>query len=148
MKTLRYEIKISAPREVVWERMLAPDTYKEWAKGFSSESQYRGEWKEGSYINFIDPNMGGTRALLEKVIPHEKIHARHVALLDKEGNEDSESDFAKKWIGSTESYSLAEQEGIATLTVITETDEAFEKMFTDSWPKALALLKELCERKA
>ena len=146
MKTLKYEIEINAPSKVVWERMLEPETYKEWAKGFSSESQYNGEWRQGTYINFFDPNMGGTRALLEKVVPCREIFARHVAILDKEQNEDNEGDFAKKWIGSTESYSFNETDGVTTLSIITETDEAFEKMFSDSWPKALELLKEVCER--
>jgi len=147
MKTLKYEIVIDAPSKVVWEKMLGPESYQQWAKAFSPNSQYRGEWKQGSYINFIDPNMGGTRALLESVIPYQKISAKHVAMLDKGENEDNESDFAKKWIGTTEDYTLSETEGKTHLAVVTKTDEAFEKMFTDSWPQALQLLKEICEKK-
>ena len=148
MKTLKYGITINAPVQLVWQNMLSPDSYKLWAKAFSSDSQYRGEWKEGTYINFIDPNMGGSRAYLDEVIPYQKILARHVCMINMQEQQDTESDFAKKWIGTTEDYTFTEQNGMTKLTVITKTDEAFESMFTESWPNALELLKKLCEEKS
>ena len=148
MKTLKYGITINAPVKLVWQKMLSADSYQLWAKAFSSDSQYQGEWEQGTYINFIDPNMGGTRAYLDEMVPYQKILARHVSMLDKQNQHDTESDFAKKWIGTTEDYTFTEQKGVTKLTVITITDEAFESMFTDSWPKALELLKNLCEDKS
>jgi hypothetical protein len=38
MKTLNYSIDINAPKRVVWEKMLAPKTYKIWTKVFSENS--------------------------------------------------------------------------------------------------------------
>ncbi len=146
MKTLKYETEIDASCKVVWDVMLGPESYKEWVKGFSPASEYRGEWIQGRHIDFIDPNMGGTRALLEKVEPCQEILAKHVAMLDKEGNEDNTGEFVDKWVGTTEHYTFAENEGVTQIRVIMETDEAFEKMFAESWPKALQLLKELCEK--
>ena len=146
MKSLKYVEKINAPKRAVWETMLDEEKYKEWAKAFSSESQYQGEWKEGTHIIFIDPNMGGTKAILEKVAPYNYIHAKHVATVDKDGVEDTESEVAKNWIGTTETYSLDEVDGVTELSVTTVTHESFEKMFSEGWPKAIALLKDLCER--
>jgi len=146
MKTLNYFITIHANREMVWNTMLRSETYKEWAKAFSDESQYEGEWKEGNFVNFFDPNMGGTKALLEVVVPHYHICARHVAILSKDGTEDTEGEIAKKWIGVTEAYQLNENQGVTELTIEIKTHEDFEQMFNDSWPGALNLLKEICER--
>ncbi len=148
MITLKHEIRIKASRDTVWRTMLEPETYRKWANAFSPESQYRGEWRQGTYMEFIDPNRGGTKALLESVVPSSEIHARHVAVLDKDGNEDSESDTAKQWIGSTESYSLVETSGVTILTVVTKTDPSFEPMFAECWPKALEQLKALCESRS
>ena len=66
MKTLNYSIRISAPKERVWNDMLDPERYRRWAKAFSQNSQFDGEWREGAYIKFIDPDMGGTKAILEQ----------------------------------------------------------------------------------
>ena len=146
MRTLKYIEKINAPKRIVWETMLDEIKYREWAKAFSSESRYQGKWEEGTHITFIDPNMGGTKAILEKVISYNYIHVKHVATVDKNGVEDTESEVAKNWIGTTETLSLEEGEGITELSVITVTHDLFEKMFSECWPKAIALLKDLCER--
>jgi hypothetical protein len=60
--------------------------------------------------------------------------------------EDRDSEVAKGWIGTTESYNFTEQNGVTTLTIELTINPEWEKMFSDSWPKALAKLKEVCER--
>jgi hypothetical protein len=146
MKRINYKVKINKSKDVVWDTMLNPDTYMSWASAFSPNSQYKGEWKEGSFIDFFDPDMGGTRALLEEVRPYEYIQALHTAILNREGEEDRQSDIAKKWIGVTEAYSFSENDGITELTIDIETHEDFEQMFNEGWAKALPKLKAICER--
>ena len=145
MKTLNYSIRISAPKERVWNDMLDLERYRRWARAFSQNSQFDGEWREGAYIKFIDPDMGGTKAILEQVTHLERIQARHVAIINRDGSEDTDSDVAKKWAGITETYSLSEAKGVTDLSVEIRTHEDFEEMFNDGWPKALGLLKEMCE---
>ena len=54
----------------------------------------------------------------------------------------------KKWIGSTEEYRFTDAVNNTTnLKIFFKKDEAFQQMFDDSWPKALKLLKQLCEAK-
>ena len=67
-------------------------------------------------------------------------------MIKMDGEEDTNSDMAKKWIGATETYELREVEGGTELQVRIETHEEFEKLFNDCWPKALGLLKVVCER--
>ena len=146
MKKLNYSVEINASKEKVWKTMIEPETYKQWAKAFSPDSQYKGEWKEGEHIIFFDPNMGGTKALMEEVRPYDYILSKHVSLVNKElTSEDTESDAAKSWIGSTEAYSFKEESEATKYSVEVNTHEGFVKMFEDSFPKALELLKGLCE---
>jgi uncharacterized protein YndB with AHSA1/START domain len=145
MKTLQYSITIRASQEKVWNIMLDAEQYKEWAKAFSPDSQFEGEWQQGTYMTFIDPTMGGTKALLEEVTPFDRIHAKHVAIIRKDGSEDTESDVAKNWMGITETYILNEENGITELSLEITTHEDYENMFNDGWPHALELLKGLCE---
>lgn len=148
MIRLHYTVTINAPKEHVWKTMLDPSTYLEWTRAFSPNSTYTGDWIEGATMLFTDPDMGGTKAVLEKVEPYQLIRARHVAVLNKDGSEDTQSDTARKWIGAVEEYRFSESNGKTAIEVEMRTHEDFVSMFEDSWPQALNLLKELCERKA
>ena len=146
MKKLSYSIGIRASKELVWQTMLDSKKYKKWAKAFSLDSQFDGEWKQNTYIKFIDPNMGGTKALIEEIAPFNRIQVKHVAVIGKDGREETESDVANNWMGITETYSLRENYGLTELSIEINTHEDYEKMFNDAWPNALELLKDMCER--
>jgi L-rhamnose mutarotase len=146
MKTLKYSIIINTAIEKVWDTMLNSETYQKWAKAFSPNSQYEGKWEQGSLMKFFDPNLGGTIASLEEVNLYEHIHAKHIAILSKDGIEDRDRETAKKWIGVTESYRFIEDNGVTELLIDINTHEEFASMFDDSWPGSLQLLKNLCEK--
>jgi hypothetical protein len=146
MKTLTYAAAMNASRSAVWDAMVDPEKYKQWAKGFSPESQFDGEWRQGTQITFFDPNLGGTRAVLEIVEPERELSARHVAIFGPDRKEDTESEAARKWIGTTEHYDLSEADGRTRLVVRIECDADFVDMFNASWPTALELLKAVAEK--
>lgn len=146
MKNLFYSTRIKASIEKVWDTMLDFESYKKWAKAFSSESQYDGEWIQGTYIKFIDPNMGGTKAFIEEMKPLNRIHVKHVAIINKDCSEDTESDIAKNWLGITETYRLKETSGVCQLDIEIHTHEDYVGMFNDGWPNAIRLLKDICEK--
>jgi uncharacterized protein YndB with AHSA1/START domain len=146
MKTLHFEVTIYAPKEKVWSTMLDPETYKKWVNASWPGSYYVGEWKEGASLKFIGAEGGGTKAILVKHVPYEFSLAKHIAVITQDGQEDTTSDSAKSWIGTTERYTFTEKDGVTTLTVDIETTPEWEKMFNDGWPKALQALKELCEK--
>jgi len=143
--TQRYSITIAAPRETVWRTMLDQDTYRQWTRAFSPNSQYVGEWTEGSHILFVDPGRGGMKALLETVRPYERVEARHIAVLGPDGAEDDSSDEARRWTGCRECYSFTVTEGGTRLDVEVDLDERYRSSFDEMWPQALQSLRALCE---
>ena len=146
MISLKYSIEINAKKEHIWKTMLDPETYKKWVKAFSANSKFIGEWKQGETVLFFDPELGGSKAILEIFKPYDEILTRHYSMVDKNQNENNEDEMTKKWLGSTERYSLEEIENTTKLEIEMKTDEAFEKMFNTSWPKALGIIKSLCEK--
>nr|WP_279615060.1 SRPBCC domain-containing protein [Desulfonatronum thiosulfatophilum] len=145
IKTLTYSIRINAPKEAVWKHMLDPSDYRQWTQAFSPNSQFIGKWEQGETILFIDPDLGGTKAVLDEVVPHERLKARHVAMINKDGSEDVSSEMAESWIGATETYIFNGENGQTELLIEMTTHENFEEMFNAGWPRALELLKAVCE---
>jgi len=129
----------------VWEMMINPVTYKEWTNVSWPDSYYEGEWKQGANVRFLSPEGGGTLANIVEFKPYEFILAKHIAVINSDGSEDHDSDTAKNWIGTTESYRFAEKNGKTELNTEMHIDTEWEKMFVDGWPKAMAKLKEICE---
>ena len=146
MKRLSYSVEIHASQERVWDNLLDPDHYREWAGAFSPNSSYQGQWKQGDHITFTDPDLGGTKAYIEKLARPSIIRLRHVGVISRDGVEDTESESARKWIGCTETYNLRELGDRTELRVTMNVHEQFEPMFNDCWPKALGILMEICER--
>ena len=145
MKQLTYSVSIKASQEQVWDALTDPVKYRKWAKAFSPNSQFSGKWEQGQHIRFIDPDMGGTNALIEELVPLERIHVRHVGMINQDGSEDINGEMAQNWIGSTETYTLTHEEGVTTLAIEILTHPDFKNMFEDAWPKAIKLIKLQCE---
>ncbi|GJL74500.1 hypothetical protein [Nitrosomonas sp.] len=148
MEHLTYEIDINAPISTIWNTLVQSETYKVWVKAFSPKSYFDGEWIQGTEIRFLDPDMGGTKAVLEIVEPGKRLLAKHVALISKEGKESTSGEMADKWLGTTEDYVLSREGDISKLVINIKTHEDFVPMFNDAWPKAIASIKELSEKNA
>lgn len=147
MEKLVYQIVIEAPSKIVWETMLAPETYKQWVAKSWPDSFYEGKWAENERIKFICPDGSGTLAELVEVKPYERILAKHLAILQPGGVEDRTSETARGWSGITEGYQFSETNGVTTLTVEIHTNPQWRKMFDDGWPTALEELKKISERR-
>ncbi|MEJ7652908.1 MAG: SRPBCC domain-containing protein [Chloroflexia bacterium] len=117
MKTLQYSIAIHAPKRKVWETMLAPESYKAWVNVSWPGSYYESEWEQGANFAFVSPGQGGTVATITELRPYDIVVAEHIAVLHKDGVEDWDSDTAKGWIGSTESYIFTEIGGATEFNV-------------------------------
>ena len=114
MKKLEYSIEIRANKAHVWKTMLEPEKYEQWVKAFSEGSRFEGRWEQGATVRFVDPNMGGTKAILEIFDPHNCILAKHIAIITDDGREETDGEVAKQWIGTTEKYEFLEHEGKTT----------------------------------
>ena len=147
MKKLEFKTSIAATPKKVWDTMLHPKTYREWVNASWPGSFYEGKWAKGEKIRFLaDGQGGGMLASVDEFKPYETVLIRHIAVITADGSEDRDSAEVKGLIGTLERYSFAESKGITTLTVSIETSPEWESMFQDGWPKAVTMVKEICER--
>lgn len=145
MKKLEFKISIASGKQKVWETLLSHGTYEQWIAASWPNTTYEGEWKAGSKIKFIGEDKSGTLAEITELKPYNYISALHIAVLNIGGAEDRDSDVAKGWIGTTESYSLTENNGETDLKIEISTKPEWEKMFSNGWPKVIGALKKICE---
>lgn len=146
MKELIYSIRINKPQDFVFNKLMDKSAYPHWAKAWGEGMTYEGEWKEGSHISYFDNSQGGTKVIIEEIIPNVSIKTRHVAMVNPQNIEvELSDDMMRKWIGSQENYFfIKDNEKETTLKVIMIADEAFEEMM-NAWNEALQYFKEACE---
>lgn len=147
MKTLTFETTIGAPRHQVCATMLAPDTYQAWTAAFCEGSCFVGSWEAGARIRFLGPSGDGMVAEIAENRPGEFVSIRHLGMIEN-GVEDTTSEKVRAWAPAYENYAFADAPGGCRLTVTLDTVPEYEAFMQETFPKALALLKDLCERPA
>jgi hypothetical protein len=142
MKQIQFTIEIKAPKEKVWDTLWKDNTFREWAN-FIDEGMYiKGVMKEGNEIEFISAENGyGVTSLIEKFHPNEYALFRHSADTSGSGQQKRE----KEWTGGTESYTLADKNGVTLLMIKTDVPEELEEIFQIRFPRALEHIKNLAE---
>ena len=148
-KMQRFSVQIRAPRERVWELMLAPDSYREWTAPFMEGSYYEGNWEPGSRIRFLTP--GAQEGMVAEVVENRRgefVSLKHLGGI-KGGVEDFDSPSVRAWAPAYENYRFVDK-GAGTTEVQVEMDVLpdYEQFMQDTWPKALARLQEICEQRA
>ena len=143
-KTLTFDVAIAAPRHRVWETMLGADTYREWTAPFCEGTYYEGSWDAGSKIHFLAPNGDGMVAEIAENRQHEFVSIRHLGEV-KGGVEDTTSAAVQTWAPAHENFSFADSSEGTTVTVELEILPDFEAYMRATYPKALEVLKKLCE---
>jgi uncharacterized protein YndB with AHSA1/START domain len=147
MKTLHFTIDIAAPVRDVWHTMLDDRTYRIWTAAFMPGSYYEGSWEQGAKIRFLSPGGAGMVAQIAENRPHHFISIRHLGMIDGKGVEDTTSDAVREWAGAHENYSFTGlDDGKTRVAVDMDVGPDYETMMQDTWPKALAELKALCEK--
>lgn len=152
MKKIRFEVKINAPVNKVYDVMLGinnKSTYEQWTALFNPTSTYEGDWNKGHKILFIGTDekgeKGGMVSEIAENIPNQFVSIQHKGLLvaDKEITEGPE---VEKWAGGFENYSFSENNGVSTVIVELDTTDDFSDYMNQTYPKALDKLKEICEQ--
>lgn len=147
MEPLHFSTIINAPRQKVWDIMLTKDTYLQWIEPFNpgNESYYEGDWAQGNDIRFVgldqDGNKGGMISKIAENREPEFLSIHHVGEFNKDGERLYEpgQDFF-------ENYTLNEKDGGTELLIDLDIPEEYKGFMSDLWPKALAKLKEMCEK--
>ena len=139
MTTLKFTEKINAPKEKVWKTLWNDTTYRQWTAAFMEGSYAESDWKEGSKILFLGSGGNGMFSVIEKKVPNEQMVFKHLGEM-KNGVEET-----KDWGGAIESYHLEEKNGVTQLDVELDSVAEFEQYFSDTFPKALKILKQIAE---
>jgi uncharacterized protein YndB with AHSA1/START domain len=144
-KTLHFDIAIRAPRRKVWETMLHSPGYEQWTTAFMEGSTYKGSWDEGASIRFVSPSGDGMVAQIAQHRPAEFVSIRHLGIIAN-GVEDTTSEQARAWAPAYENYTFEDAGDGTRVRVDIDVVAEYEQYMQDTFPKALALLKGLCER--
>jgi uncharacterized protein YndB with AHSA1/START domain len=151
MQKLHFSIHIDAPREKVWDLMLADATYREWTAAFNPGSYYKGSWEQGAEIRFLGPNPekpeeeGGMLARIKENRLHEFLSIEHYGMVQN-GVDDTTSEAVKSWAPAYENYTFVEKDGGTELLIDMDSEDKYAEMFSEMWPKSLEALKALVER--
>jgi len=150
MTTQHYSIHINAPKEKVWNTMLDHGTYREWTSAFNEGGRYEGSWDQGSKILFLGPDPetgkeGGMVSRIKENRLYEFVSIEHLGIM-KDGVEDTTSEEAKKFAPAYENYTFTEKDPGTEVSVDIDVAEEYGDFFKETWPKALAKLKEISEK--
>lgn len=146
-KTLHFPIRIEAPREKVWSVMLDAPTYEQWTAPFCEGSRYEGGWNRGDRIRFLTPSGEGMVSEIVESRRPEFVSIRHLGEI-RDGVEDTTSEKVRAWAPAFENYTFDEAPGGGTqLRVDVDVLPDYEQFMKDTFPKALARLKQLCEQR-
>ncbi len=144
MKTQHFDIHINAPREAVWRAMLHSPTYERWTSAFCEGSHYKGSWDPGQTIRFFDPEGNGMVSQIAEHRPAEFVSIRHLGFIAN-GVEDTTSEAVRAWAPCHENYTFSDEANGTRVQVDADVFGGYEAYMADTWPKALARLKALCE---
>lgn len=150
MKTQHFDVFINAPRQHVWTTMLQPASYEQWTAAFCEGSRFEGSWDQGSKIRFLGPEGpegGGMVAEIAEHRPGEFVSIRHLGVI-QDGVEDTTSEAIKAWAPCYENYTFIDEAGGTRLKVDSDVFGDHEAFMAETWPRALARLKAVCEGKS
>lgn len=145
MKKVNFNISINASAKKVWQVLWNDSTYRKWTSAFAEGSYAESDWKEGGSIRFLGPEGSGMFSVIDKMTAPELMAFKHMgevkAFKNQELNEQS-----SEWTGCMEIYRLKETSGVTELSVELDALLSFVEFFESTFPKALAIVKELSEK--
>jgi uncharacterized protein YndB with AHSA1/START domain len=149
MEKLHFEVTINASASKIFERMFDDTYYREWTAAFNPTSYFKGKWAKGEKMLFLgtdsDGNEAGMVSSIYQFIPNKFVSIQHLGLV-KGKEEITSGPEVEDWAGIFENYSFTETNGTTNISVDIDTNEEFKSYFIDIWPKALDLLKTICEK--
>lgn len=144
LKRFQLSINIAAPASKVYQMLVGRDSYQQWTSAFGDGLYFEGSWQKGQRMRFLTPEGHGVVSEVAENRPNEFLSIRHLGYIADDGVEDTSSDAIRAWAPAYENYNLTAIPQGTTLTIEQDITEDFASM-PDAWPKALAILKALCE---
>ncbi|MFY1045735.1 SRPBCC family protein [Chryseobacterium sp. GP-SGM7] len=149
METLSYEIIIDAPKEKIWDVLWENKSYSEWTKFFNpkSASIMKSDWQVGGKTYFTNADGEGMVSTIDSLEKPGQIIFKHLGMVDKDGNEDTQSKEVMEWSGCFEKYILIDFEGKTKLHTEVQVDKEWRDHMNEGFNKGLQIVKELSEAK-
>lgn len=145
METLSYEIVINAPLQRVWDVLWTPATYTEWTQFFGPGSVMKSDWKVGGKTYFVNAEGAGMVSTIDSIDEPNQVIFKHLGMVDKEGNEDTQSKEVMEWSGASEKYILIDLEGKTKLHAEVQVDKEWKDHLDNGFIKGLDVVKNLAE---
>ncbi len=147
---LRFDIRINATPERVWECVTTDAPYREWTAAFHPGSHFVGGWHAGDKIRFLGPdddgNLRGMVAEIAEADHPRFISIRHLGFVSNDV-EDTTSPEVTSWAPAYENYRFeAHPDGTTHFFVEVDSNDEMSEMFANIWPKALEILRIVSER--
>jgi uncharacterized protein YndB with AHSA1/START domain len=146
METLHFSVEIAASPEKVWHILWNDTTYPMWTSVFSEGSRAVTTWEKGSRVLFVNADNEGMVSEVADNVPFEFMSFRHLGMVTK-GVEEIGNTETNAWYGAMENYTLKQSGKHTTVQIDIDITDEHKQYFLDTWPKALAKLKELAEEK-
>lgn len=145
METLEFTVTIHATPEKVWSSLWEPDNYRRWTRVFTEGSYYSTErFAEGSRIHFLTPKGEGMYSVIEKLEEHRYLAFSHLGWIS--GFQEQPSGPDQGWTDAIESYRLIPEGEDTKLVVRVDTLPEYITHMNETFPPALAELKQLAEQ--
>ncbi|MCM4152528.1 ATPase [Arenibacter sp. N53] len=141
MKKEKFSVIIQAPCHKVWEILWSNRTYSKWTSIFSEGSRVETDWKEGSTALFLNSENNGMVSRIAANKPYSFMSIEHLGYVTN-GVEDKSK---PEWQGALENYTLTTMDGKTNLLVEMDITDDYLEYFSETWPRALAKVKELAE---
>jgi len=141
MKKLNFKIQINAPKTKVWTALWNDQNYRKWTSVFAEGSYANTNWQEGSRVQFLNQDGDGIYGTIEKNIPNTQMSFKYIGEVKKQKESNENTD----WAGASENYFLKEDNNKTELNVEMEATDEFKDYFSDKFPKALQVVKEISE---
>ncbi|WP_298223230.1 SRPBCC family protein [Flavobacterium sp.] len=139
-----FEVTVKASASKVWQTLWDDGSYMQWTSVFHAGSYAKSDWKQGSKIQFLGPGGNGMYSEIELLEPEKKMVFKHLSEIKDYQEQPIET--SASWSGSKESYTLTESDGQTKITVSVDFPNEMEAYFKETFPKALAIVKELSEK--
>lgn len=143
-RTINKEIDLEAPRERVWDVLTNDATYRRWTAEFAEGSYAETDWQEGSSVRFLGPDGTGLVGRITVSRRPELLDIEYTGLAGANGDH-TDGEQARPWVGTHETYRLAEIGTGTHLAVSAPMEDAYYDAMDGAWDRALARVKELAE---
>jgi uncharacterized protein YndB with AHSA1/START domain len=147
LKRMQWSVDIAAAAPVVYQALIGPESYTKWTSAFGEGLYFEGSWQRGQRIRFLTPAGHGVTSEIAENRPNEFLSIRHLGYIANDGVEDTGSEAIRAWAPAYENFTFTATPRGTKLTVDQDITEAFASM-PQVWPRALQMLRALCEDRA